>query len=175
MHDPPRKHEKKREGSESYCCCCYCYNHRSNLLTPTQLEHGHYHCLLPFPPPPPLHHSSSPSSPPKLALRPILLTATSHAASCPELELNRMLPPTHPSLPSAYLPPTSIAGTYRESICSPPFRAPTCSSARRGNLHFPLPTRANESSDPLFKALTRLHRQGGARARRAHVGTCWQS
>ena len=125
----PKHEEKHEKDQKSYCCCyCYCYYHRLYLLSPTQLEHGHYHRRLPSHhrhyttlPHPRAHHNSP--------FHPIRVRATYHATSCQELELNGMLLPTHPSLPSACLPPTSIAGTYRESICSPPFRAPTCSSA----------------------------------------------
>ena len=84
---------RKAEGSRSYG-----YYHV--LLSPTQLEHGHYHRLFSLP------TTTTPPSSPKPAhqdspFAPFLVIATSHAPSCPVL--NGMLPPTHPSLPSAGL------------------------------------------------------------------------
>ena len=158
-------HEKKREGSRSYC-----YYHL--LLSPTQLEPGHYHhfCSLPT-----TDHAPflSQTRPPKLALRPHSGHSDVSHKKLPELKTG-MLSPIHPSMPSARLPLTRALRVRTEKVyahrLSGSLFATLLEEAAYTSLHLPVPT---SPAIRYQESLTRLRRQGGERARRAHVGTCW--
>lgn len=91
LHDPPGRKARRIKKLLLLSLPTLPHSARARPLPPS---------LLPFPPPPP-HFLTQPAHQ-NQPFAPIQVIATYHASSCPEL--NGMLPPTHPSLPSARLP-----------------------------------------------------------------------